>query len=302
MTGDLASKDCKGKMSEEKKTRDNFEIFRITLIQITIISFCYVLLSIFSQFTMATVALQNRFPDNFVELTEEQKSEIQNNTVKEFEVLMKNNPQKINDEYIEAVTKTSPSLLFVQNLLWLICFVIPVYFILKKLVRVEINSLNDELGFIQINRGLVAGCLVFLILLAVSMVFSLVNFKPKINEFQAKLFVNLKGNYYLLAWAIYTVGLITGILEEFLFRGMFLAHFVSKGLAREGLFITSFLFGMMHFSFDASPVVPAILTLVGVLFGLIYLQSKNIWVAVGAHATYNSLGLIAAYFLGDKLL
>ena len=259
MTGDLASKDCKGKMSEEKKMRDNFEIFRITLIQITIISFCYVLLSIFSQFTMATVALQNRFPDNFVELTEEQKSEIQNNTVKEFEVLMKNNPQ-------------------------------------------EINSLNDELGFIQINRGLVAGCVVFLILLAVSMVFSFVNFKPKINEFQAKLFVNLKGNYYLLAWAIYTVGLITGILEEFLFRGMFLAHFVSKGLAREGLFITSFLFGMMHFSFDASPVVPAILTLVGVLFGLIYLQSKNIWVAIGAHATYNSLGLIAAYFLGDKLL
>jgi membrane protease YdiL (CAAX protease family) len=134
------------------------------------------------------------------------------------------------------------------------------------------------------------------------MLFSVFNFKPKVNEFQAKLFTNLKGNYYLLAWSVYTIGLITGILEEFLFRGLFLAHFVSKGFAREGLFITSFIFGMMHFSFDASPIIPVILTFVGVLFGSIYLQSKNIWVAVGAHATYNSLGLITAYFIGDKIL
>ncbi len=302
MTRELGSKDCKGKMNEEKIPRDNFEIFRISLIHITIISFCYVLLSIFSQFTMATVALQNRFPENFVELSEEEKVEVQTKTVKEFETLFKNNPHKINEEYIEAVTKTSPSLLFIQNILWLIFFVLPTYFILKKLVRIDINSLNDELGFIQINRGMLAGCVVFIMLLIVSMLFAIFNFKPKINEFQAKLFLSLKGNYYLLAWSIYTVGLITGILEEFLFRGMFLAHFVSKGFAKEGLFITSLIFGLMHFSFDASPVVPVILTFVGLLFGLIYLQSKNIWIAIAAHATYNSLGLIAAYFLGDKLL
>ena len=112
----------------------------------------------------------------------------------------------------------------------------------------------------------------------------------------------MKVNYYLLAWSIYTVGLITGILEEVVFRGFLLTHFMNKGFAREGLYITSLIFGMMHFSFDSSPIVPFLLTFVGLLFGTIYLQFKNIWVSIGAHATYNSLGLITAYFLGDKLL
>jgi uncharacterized protein len=302
MTIGIGFRDCKGKMSEEITPRDNFEIFRISLIHITILSFCFILLTIFSQFTMATVALQNRLPEDIVDMSEEKKAEIQLETVKEFEELLKKNPQKINEEYIEAVTKTSPSLLFIQNLLWLFCFVIPAYLVLTKIVKVNLNTLNDELGFIQINRGIIAGLIVFAILLILSMVFSIFNFKPKVNDFQAKLFTNLRGNHYLLAWSLYTIGLITGILEEFLFRGLFLAHFVSKGFAREGLFITSFIFGMMHFSFDASPIIPVILTFVGVLFGSIYLQTKNIWIAIGAHATYNSLGLVTAYFIGDKIL
>ena len=255
-----------------------------------------------SQFTIATVALQNRIPENIVDMSDEEKTEVQVKTVKEFEVLLKNNPEKINEEYIEAVTKTTPSLLFLQNILWFICFVVPTYFIFTKLIHAKINDLSDELGLNQISRGIIAGIIIFLLMLAVSMIFSLFNYKPKINEFQTKLFTNLKGNYYLLAWSVYTIGLITGILEEVLFRGFLLTHFVNRGFEKEGLMITSVIFGMMHFSFDASPVVPVLLTIVGILFGSLYLQSRNIWISVGAHATYNSLGLITAYFLGDKLL
>jgi len=289
-------------MSEEQIPRDNFEIFRISFIHITILSFCYVLLMFLSQFTIATVALQNRIPENIVDMSDEEKTEVQVKTVKEFEVLLKNNPEKINEEYIEAVTKTTPSLLFLQNILWFICFVIPTYFIFTKLIHANINDLSDELGLNQISRGIIAGIIIFLLMLAVSMIFSLFNYKPKVNEFQTKLFTNLKGNYYLLAWSVYTIGLITGILEEVLFRGFLLTHFVKRGFEKEGLMITSVIFGMMHFSFDASPVVPVLLTIVGILFGSLYLQSRNIWISVGAHATYNSLGLITAYFLGDKLL
>ncbi|MBP9885487.1 MAG: CPBP family intramembrane metalloprotease [Leptospiraceae bacterium] len=289
-------------MSEEQIPRDNFEIFRISFIHITILSFCYVLLMFLSQFTIATVALQNRIPENIVDMSDEEKTEVQVKTVKEFEVLLKNNPEKINEEYIEAVTKTTPSLLFLQNILWFICFVVPTYFIFTKLIHAKINDLSDELGLNQISRGIIAGIIIFLLMLAVSMIFSLFNYKPKINEFQTKLFTNLKGNYYLLAWSVYTIGLITGILEEVLFRGFLLTHFVNRGFEKEGLMITSVIFGMMHFSFDASPVVPVLLTIVGILFGSLYLQSRNIWISVGAHATYNSLGLITAYFLGDKLL
>lgn len=289
-------------MSEEQAPKDNSEIFRITFIHISILSFCYVLLMLLSQFTIATVALQSRIPENIVEMNEDEKKEIQTRTVKEFEDLLKNNPEKINNEYIEAVTNTSPSLLFLQNFVWLISFVLPIYFILTKIVRVKLNDLSDELSFDKISRGVIAGLSIFFIMLGISMLFSLFDYKPKINEFQSKLFTNLKGNYYLLAWSIYTVGLITGILEEIVFRGFLLTHFVNKGFAREGLYITSLIFGMMHFSFDSSPIVPLLLTFVGLMFGSIYLQFKNIWVSIGAHATYNSLGLITAYFLGDKLL
>lgn len=289
-------------MNQEQVPRDNFEIFRISFIHITILSFSYVLLMFLSQFTIATVALQNRIPENVVDMTEEEKAEVQVQTVKEFEILLKNNPEKINEEYIEAVTKTTPSLLFLQNILWFIAFVLPTYFVFTKLIHAKINDLSDELGIDQISRGFIAGIIIFLLMLAVSMIFSFFDFKPKVNEFQTRLFTNLKGDYYLLAWSIYSIGLITGILEEVVFRGFLLTHFVNRGLEKEGLMITSIIFGMLHFSFDASPIVPVLLTVVGILFGSLYLQSRNIWISIGAHATYNSLGLITAYFLGDKLL
>ena len=64
-------------MSEEQAPKDNSEIFRITFIHISILSFCYVLLMILSQFTIATVALQSRIPENIVEMNEDEKKEIQ---------------------------------------------------------------------------------------------------------------------------------------------------------------------------------------------------------------------------------
>ncbi|HMV42076.1 MAG TPA: CPBP family intramembrane metalloprotease [Leptospiraceae bacterium] len=289
-------------MLEDKNTPKAFELFRISIIQLTILSFSFILLSIFSQLAMATVAYQNRLPENLLDLSEEERTTFQNKIAKEFESLAKNHPEKIADEFIEATTNTTPSLLLIQNILWFVSFLIPAYFVFTRFLKDDVQCLNDELSFTHINRGLMAGISVFIILMLVSLVFYVFNFKPKVNHFQTKLFTNIKGNFYLLAWCIYTVGIITGIMEEFLFRGLMLNHFVKKGYAKEGLMITSFIFGIMHFSFDASPVIPAILTFVGVLFGSIYLQSRNIWTVMATHACYNSLGLITAYFLGDKLL
>ena len=257
---------------------------------------------VLSQFTIATVALQNRIPEEVVDMNDEEKKAFQEKTVKEFEVIIKNNPEKMKQEYLEAITNTTPSLLFVQNILWLVCFVIPMYFFFNKVIRVKVNDLMDELGSKQLSSGFLAGTGIFLLMLMVSYLFSLFDFKPKSNEFEIRLFTNLKGNFYLLAWSVYSIGLITGIIEEVIFRGFLLTHFKNRGFAKEGLVFTSAIFGMMHFSFDASPIVPVILTFVGFLFGTIYLKFRNIWVSVGAHATYNSLGLIVAYFLGDQFL
>ena len=101
---------------------------------------------VLSQFTIATVALQNRIPEEVVDMNDEEKKAFQEKTVKEFEVIIKNNPEKMKQEYLEAITNTTPSLLFVQNILWLVCFVIPMYFFFNKVIRVKVNDLMDELG------------------------------------------------------------------------------------------------------------------------------------------------------------
>ena len=141
MTRKIDSKDCKGQMNEDYLPRNNFEFFTISFTQITILIFCYILLMVLSQFTIATVALQNRIPDEVVDMNDEEKKAFQEKTVKEFEVIIKNNPEKMKQEYLEAITNTTPSLLFVQNILWLVCFVIPMYFFFNKVIRVKVNGL-----------------------------------------------------------------------------------------------------------------------------------------------------------------
>ncbi|MCZ2857453.1 CPBP family intramembrane glutamic endopeptidase [Blastococcus sp. VKM Ac-2987] len=89
--------------------------------------------------------------------------------------------------------------------------------------------------------------------------------------------------------------LCTGLWEELVLRGVFVCN-AADGLRRwlsprravaGGVAVSSIVFGLGHLG---QPEIPAfILTwiLAGVVFGVIYVYSGNLALAIGAHATYN---------------
>lgn len=290
-------------MFEEHKTINSpTSPLLITLIQIFLILFCFGLHKIFYDASMLTIIFQNKLPENFLELNDLEQKETQQRIIKEIQEKALIDQNSLMEEYVHLTIVESPSLLIVLNIGWLLCFVFPGYWFLKKILRVPVNNLSDPISFDEIIKGIISGISIFVLIQVLSLFFNLIHLKkPEINYFQSQLLTNIKDNPYLLAWSVYTIGVITGILEEVFFRGFLLTHFMVSAQVRAGLIITSVVFGAMHFSTDASPVVPVILTLVGFAFGFIYIKSNNIWTSITAHATYNSLGLILAYFIGDTL-
>ncbi|EMF43826.1 CAAX protease self-immunity [Leptospira interrogans serovar Canicola str. LT1962] len=111
----------------------------------------------------------------------------------------------------------------------------------------------------------------------------------------------MKGNRSLLLWSLYSVGLITGIVEEVFFRGFCLRQFQGRGLEIPGLLFTSIVFGLVHYSGQTSVSVPILLSFVGMFFGLFYLKTGNIWYSISAHVSYNSIMLLIAYIKGGEI-
>ncbi|MBE7412707.1 MAG: CPBP family intramembrane metalloprotease [Leptospiraceae bacterium] len=251
--------------------------------------------------SILTITLQTRLPDNILEMDKSERETSQKEIVEKFQKEAEKNPEKISSEYFELALGEKPGLLFWNSLLWAISFLPITYYILKK-TGAKLNLLSDDLNFGSISTGVMAGFSVFFLVSSISLILLIIGYKPKGNFFQTALFKNLKDNTYLLAWSIYSIGIITGIIEEWFFRGFLLTHFIGISATRIGLAITSAIFGAVHYSPEASPVIPIILSFVGFCFGYFYIRTRNIWVSISAHATYNSLGLLLAFFLGEKVV
>lgn len=290
------------KMTLVRVAMQKSDSLSILLIHLALLFFGQVLLILLIQITMQFVILQDRLPaemldgKSFDEIVDIQK-EVSVTLTEDLET----NPSAVATRYYEIVFKESNGILFWSSLIWAIAFILPGYYILGKRMEIPISRLDDTFQMEWIFKGAVAGVAIFFTVSLVSIIVNLISERPKNNEFQTMLFTSLKGNGTLLAWSLYSVGLVTGIIEEWFFRGMLLKHFLSKGLIKEGLIITSVLFGGLHYSPEASIIIPVLLSGVGFFFGYLYLKYGNIWVPILAHATYNSIGLIAAYFVGDMV-
>ncbi len=276
-------------------------IVKIALTHLTLIFFCQILLFLLLRLSVLTVTLQSRIPENILEMEKSERDASQKEIVETFQKEAEKNPEKITTEYFELALGEKPGLLFWNSLLWAMSFLPAGYFILKR-IGAKLNVLSDDLSFGSISTGVMAGFSVFFLVSSISLIMLILGYKPKGNFFQTALFKSLKDNGYLLAWSIYSIGIITGIIEEWFFRGFLLTHYTGIAATRAGLALTSAIFGAVHYSPEASPAIPVILSLVGFCFGYFYLKTRNIWVSISAHATYNSLGLILAYFLGEKMI
>ncbi len=91
---------------------------------------------------------------------------------------------------------------------------------------------------------------------------------------------------------ILIIGVLTGIGEEFFFRGALQRMLViSKVNSHVAIWTAAIVFSALHFQFFG--FVPRVL--LGAFFGYLYMWSGNIWVNSFAHALNNSLVIISTW-------
>ncbi|MCX6280618.1 MAG: CPBP family intramembrane metalloprotease [Bacteroidetes bacterium] len=98
---------------------------------------------------------------------------------------------------------------------------------------------------------------------------------------------------------IFMIGILPAVGEEFMFRG--LLQKLLKGWLKNihlAVFITGFLFALMHLQFYG--LLPRMI--LGVIFGYLFYWSGSIWVPVFAHFVNNSGAIIISYLANLGLI
>ncbi|AJR16071.1 CPBP family intramembrane glutamic endopeptidase [Leptospira interrogans] len=261
----------------------------------------YVFLPLIATSIVITVLVSKELPDDFPYLDGNTRAEIYKERIEKLQKEIQTNTKQINQSYIEVMVKEKPWLLIVDRLVWALCFILPAYFILVRFFKAEYTNLSDPFNLKTMFTGAGLGALVFLFVIVFGFFLTKIFGKQTPNEFQEALFKEMKGNRSLLLWSLYSVGLITGIVEEVFFRGFCLRQFQGRGLEIPGLLFTSIVFGLVHYSGQTSVSVPILLSFVGMFFGLFYLKTGNIWYSISAHVSYNSIMLLIAYIKGGEI-
>ncbi len=92
---------------------------------------------------------------------------------------------------------------------------------------------------------------------------------------------------------VFIIGIIPGVVEEFMFRGcfqnIFQKIFNNKHIA---IWLAAILFSAIHFQFYG--FVPRML--IGAVLGYVYVYTQSIWCSVAMHIFNNSLQVVIAYF------
>ncbi len=100
---------------------------------------------------------------------------------------------------------------------------------------------------------------------------------------------------YLLALLVLAVA--PAIFEEVLFRGGFQQIFIGWTKSNwKGIFITSIIFSAIHFSYFG--FLPRLA--LGIVLGLIFLYSKNIWLSIALHFLNNAFVVTQLYMVSRQ--
>lgn len=94
-----------------------------------------------------------------------------------------------------------------------------------------------------------------------------------------------------LLWQLLVVAVMAGFGEELLFRGTLQSIISSKGRIQLAIWITAFVFSLIHMQFYG--FIPRLL--LGAWFGYLLLWSGSIWVPVAAHFANNAISIVFHY-------
>lgn len=96
-----------------------------------------------------------------------------------------------------------------------------------------------------------------------------------------------------LSIMVLLVGVLTGVGEEFFFRGTLQSILCRKPMNYHiAIFISAFIFSAFHFQFFG--FIPRLL--MGMFFGYLLLWGKSLWIPIFAHALNNSFYIINEYY------
>lgn len=117
-------------------------------------------------------------------------------------------------------------------------------------------------------------------------------------EAQTEFILN-SGDIWQMIINILVIGVLTGIGEEFFFRGGLQKMLVHCRVNRHvAIWVSAFIFSTMHFQFFG--FVPRLL--LGAWFGYLYMWSGSIWLNSLAHALNNSLVIVFSWLIGRGYL
>ncbi|WP_184550149.1 CPBP family intramembrane glutamic endopeptidase [Mucilaginibacter sp. FT3.2] len=110
--------------------------------------------------------------------------------------------------------------------------------------------------------------------------------------------LNMKTIWSML-WAVFVVGLLTAIAEEFLFRGVIQTIFVRWTKNKHAaIWITAILFSAFHMEFFT--FLPRVF--LGAIFGYFVAYSGSIWTSVWAHFLNNGSAVVITYLFNHKII
>ncbi|MDE6290363.1 MAG: CPBP family intramembrane metalloprotease, partial [Muribaculaceae bacterium] len=120
----------------------------------------------------------------------------------------------------------------------------------------------------------------------------------KLAEDQTKGLLNTT-DLFPTAMNILVIGVLTGIGEEFFFRGAFQKGLTWCGInPHTAIWTAAIVFSAVHFQFYG--FVPRML--LGAFFGYLYMWSGNIWVNAFAHALNNSLVIVSTWCINKGFI
>lgn len=97
---------------------------------------------------------------------------------------------------------------------------------------------------------------------------------------------------------VVTIGLVAAVGEELVFRGVVQPR-LSKLFGNElaALWVTALVFSAIHFQFAG--FLPRML--LGAVLGYLFYWTRNLWVPIAAHFVFNSMQIVAQYFLKEQM-
>ncbi|MFK8794850.1 CPBP family intramembrane glutamic endopeptidase [Planococcus plakortidis] len=100
--------------------------------------------------------------------------------------------------------------------------------------------------------------------------------------------VDMQGGSGYEYFMLLTLVILAPIVEEFVFRGVFLTRFAAKTSMWGGILISSLLFGVLHLDFIGA-------FLFGIIASLLYLRTGNLLLPILFHMLNNALAALSMY-------